>query len=177
MIVNVITFTRLIAGILVAILFYTSVNAWPLLFAILYIFISDLLDGYLARKLKAQTSAGAIFDYTTDRFNFYILVGICIEGGASILLFIPFFIRDLLYIFVQVYIQLERINGTKSMSFLGTASVYIYVLYIALFDTTNSLIDYLIIFFLCISLFNLLLRIYRMRDRLMNKFLDDLKVN
>ena len=141
---------------------------------ILYIFISDLADGWLARKFKSTTKAGAIFDYVVDRFNSYLIVGLLINKGVHVIVFIPFFLRDMIYIFVQTYLSIPRISGSKFVSFISTSSLYIFVIYSKVFGVSISFKQSVtLLILLCFSLINLLIRVYKRRKLLIEELRKD----
>ena len=66
---NLITLSRLLLLLLVVALQYRPVDAWQLanFFLVVLIFISDGLDGYVARKRNEASQFGALFDIAGDR--------------------------------------------------------------------------------------------------------------
>lgn len=66
---NLITLSRLLLLLVVIRLFYLPVTAWQFLsFAlVILIFVSDGLDGYIARKRNETSLFGALFDIAGDR--------------------------------------------------------------------------------------------------------------
>lgn len=172
--VNGLTFSRLLAGIASVIVFYTPTYRSYLFVIYIYIFLSDVFDGYFARKLKITTKAGSTFDYVVDRFNFFLQISILIKEGVPILIFLPYLVRDLLYVLVQTYVHMERVPGTKAVSFIGTVSVYFYVLYVALGQFTGSLANAILATTLLISLANMVLRTYRLRCEIVIELKKDL---
>lgn len=66
---NLVTLSRLILLLVVVWLAYREPNAWQFLafFLIILIFVSDGLDGYIARKRNETSLFGALFDIAGDR--------------------------------------------------------------------------------------------------------------
>jgi CDP-diacylglycerol--glycerol-3-phosphate 3-phosphatidyltransferase len=66
---NLVTLSRLVLLLLVVWLFYQPVTHWSLasFFLIVLIFVSDGLDGYIARKRNETSLFGALFDIAGDR--------------------------------------------------------------------------------------------------------------
>jgi CDP-diacylglycerol---glycerol-3-phosphate 3-phosphatidyltransferase len=66
---NLITLSRLILLLLVVWLAYQPISAWHFasFFLIVLIFVSDGLDGYIARKRNEASLFGALFDIAGDR--------------------------------------------------------------------------------------------------------------
>ena len=176
-VVNFITLSRLIAGLLSIYLFQNQSLSVYLSIAFLYIFISDLLDGYLARKHGATTKFGSIFDYVVDRFNIYLQISLLLSSSVSTWIFTPFFFRDLIYIFIQTYVSLPRVSGTKQLSLISTVLTYSYV-----FLISNNLQGYIIhceiILFssYMLSFINILHRAYRLRRKLADEMRNDIFV-
>jgi cardiolipin synthase len=90
---NILTFSRLLAAPAIGYLVLHDNHIWAAgLFA--YAGISDLVDGWLARKYKLQTVVGSVIDPMADKALMTILVGCLAAKGAlprmflSILLFI-----------------------------------------------------------------------------------------
>jgi CDP-diacylglycerol--glycerol-3-phosphate 3-phosphatidyltransferase len=66
---NLVTLSRLLLLLLVVWLFYQPLTRWSFasFFLIVYIFVSDGLDGYIARKRNETSLFGALFDIAGDR--------------------------------------------------------------------------------------------------------------
>jgi phosphatidylglycerophosphate synthase len=72
---NALTYSRAFCGIMLP-LFWLGGTEW-LAFAIVYAGVSDGLDGWLARKLKAETPIGAVIDPLADKiFTDLFLLGL-----------------------------------------------------------------------------------------------------
>jgi CDP-diacylglycerol--glycerol-3-phosphate 3-phosphatidyltransferase len=66
---NLVTLSRLLLLLIVVILFYVPATPWQFasFFLIILIFITDGLDGYIARKRNETSLFGALFDIAGDR--------------------------------------------------------------------------------------------------------------
>lgn len=66
---NLITLSRLLLLLVVVWLFYRPLGVWSFanFFLIIFIFVTDGLDGYIARKRNEATVFGALFDIAGDR--------------------------------------------------------------------------------------------------------------
>jgi len=66
---NLVTLSRLLLLLLVVWLFYQPLTPWSFasFFLIIFIFVSDGLDGYIARKRNETSLFGALFDIAGDR--------------------------------------------------------------------------------------------------------------
>jgi cardiolipin synthase (CMP-forming) len=84
MIPNAITVTRLCA--LPVFLWVYSLQApgasWPAAILVLILALSDVLDGWLARRYRWQTDLGRVLDPVTDRILFLFLVGALLLFGV-----------------------------------------------------------------------------------------------
>jgi CDP-diacylglycerol--glycerol-3-phosphate 3-phosphatidyltransferase len=68
---NLVTLSRLLLLLLVVWIFYLPPTPWALanFFLIILIFVSDGLDGYIARKRNETSLFGALFDIAGDRIT------------------------------------------------------------------------------------------------------------
>ena len=68
---NLVTLGRLLVLLFVVWLFYQPLSAWSFanFFLIVLIFVSDGLDGYIARKRNETSLFGALFDIAGDRIT------------------------------------------------------------------------------------------------------------
>jgi CDP-diacylglycerol--glycerol-3-phosphate 3-phosphatidyltransferase len=66
---NLVTLSRLLLLLVVVWLYYQPLSLWSFasFFLIVYIFVSDGLDGYIARKRNETSLFGALFDIAGDR--------------------------------------------------------------------------------------------------------------
>lgn len=166
--VSCLTISRMAAGILSAIAAFSQPGLLPPL--LLYILVSDVLDGALARRLNVATRLGGILDYSVDRFNFYLVISILVHKGVSPFLFIPYFLRDFLALSVQAYVALPTIRGTKAASVVSTIGTYTYLLLISHFGFSGFIWDGALLTAFIGSLANMALRVYRLRDKLLKEF-------
>ena len=75
------TFSRLLATPVIGYLILHDQHAWAIgLFA--YAGITDLLDGWMARKWNLQTVVGSVVDPMADKFLMITLVGCLAFKGA-----------------------------------------------------------------------------------------------
>jgi phosphatidylglycerophosphate synthase len=172
--VNVLTLSRLPAGILIGVVFSAQHKRSFLLILIIYLLLTDLSDGALARRWSVATLAGAILDYVVDRFNYYLAIFLLIHSGVSPFLLIPFLLRDLAYVSVQIYIGMPSIRGTKAIGFIGTAAVYLYLLALKYWNARGLILDLVLLLALSASLISLVLRIFHLRYRLLEELKRDL---
>ena len=87
---NILSISRIV---LLLFLFFTLHN--PLLFSVIYLFcgLSDILDGYIARKTKTQSDLGARLDSIADFLLFTVItVSVILWIGEKGRIFLPFVI-------------------------------------------------------------------------------------
>lgn len=78
---NILTFSRLIAAPVIGYLVLHDYHAWAVgLFA--YAGITDLVDGYIARRWKLQTVVGTVIDPMADKTLMTILTVCLAVKGA-----------------------------------------------------------------------------------------------
>ncbi len=78
---NVLTFSRLIAAPAIGYLILHDQHAWAVgLFA--YAGITDLIDGWIARRWKLQTVVGSVVDPMADKILMTVLVGCLAVKGT-----------------------------------------------------------------------------------------------
>ena len=83
LLVNTITALSLVLG-LIAIIFALKGNTYLSFGFVLSALISDSLDGYMARKLKAESYFGAVFDTVVDIFVYLIYTAILLYHNLGI---------------------------------------------------------------------------------------------
>jgi len=68
---NLVTLSRLLLLLVVVWLFYRPLTPWSFatFFLIIFVFVSDGLDGYIARKRNETSLFGALFDIAGDRIT------------------------------------------------------------------------------------------------------------
>ena len=100
---NVISILRIAGSVS---LLFCNVTRWP--FWVLYALcgISDMVDGWLARKLHAETKAGAILDSVSD----IIFVACCAIRLAPVLVFPTW-----LWIWVGVIVIIKIVNQISAL--------------------------------------------------------------
>lgn len=74
-IVNLITLSRLIASVLMPIVYFKNgINSFC--YFIPFLFLTDLIDGNLSRRFKVETFLGSILDAVSDKLFAFVLLGI-----------------------------------------------------------------------------------------------------
>jgi len=97
MIPNAITIARLCALPVFLWLYSLSAPAasWPAAILVLVVSLSDVLDGWLARRYHWQSDLGRVLDPVTDRVLFLVLVGaLLLFGVLPWWAVVPLIVRD-----------------------------------------------------------------------------------
>jgi CDP-diacylglycerol--glycerol-3-phosphate 3-phosphatidyltransferase len=107
---NLITLSRLILLVIVVAVQYRPVDAWHFasFFLIALIFVSDGLDGYVARKRREATHFGALFDIAGDR-----IVELTLWIVAADLDLVPIWVP---LVFVTRGIVVDTIRSSESVA-------------------------------------------------------------
>jgi len=92
---NIITVIRLIVAFLFVPVYFYEVSAGMLHYASLFLYvfasITDVIDGYIARKYQLITEFGKIFDPIADKL-LQFLVAVCIAFYDEVYIFLAIFI-------------------------------------------------------------------------------------
>ena len=80
---NLVTLSRLLLLLVVVWLFYRPLTPWSFatFFLIIFVFVSDGLDGYIARKRNETSLFGALFDIAGDRITELTLWFVAADTG------------------------------------------------------------------------------------------------
>jgi cardiolipin synthase len=112
---NILTLTRLIAAPVVGYLVLHDAHAWALgLFA--YAGITDLIDGWIARKWKLQTVVGTVIDPLADKTLMTILtVTLAMKGMLPVWLAVIILGRDVGLGIAAIYYRWISLPPPKTM--------------------------------------------------------------
>ena len=168
--VDSISLLRLLAALLFASLAFQDI---PLLInAGIYVFamVSDLIDGYLARRLRAETYFGKVVDLVSDKSMTVISLLYAAERGINLLPLALIAVRDIIMIGARLIV----IDGSQ---LLPTNKILGGIMALLLWGNTLFLLsasdDRLIqiaswIYWACAIIFvsNLVARIYTSADRI-----------
>lgn len=91
-----------------ALLFYQE-DFFGRLLVVVGAMVSDVLDGYLARRYQATTRFGSMLDPLTDKVFVFVCVGVLyLEGALSSSHLCFIFSRDIFLLLFAVYLSLVR---------------------------------------------------------------------
>ncbi|KAI1454948.1 hypothetical protein F4805DRAFT_437407 [Annulohypoxylon moriforme] len=113
---NILTFSRLIAAPFVGYAIVHDAHAWALgLFA--YAGVSDLLDGWIARRWKLQTVVGSVVDPMADKILMTILT-VCLAYKGALPVWLAFIIlgRDVGLAISAIYYRWISLPPPKTLT-------------------------------------------------------------
>jgi len=91
---------------------------------VLCMYFSDLLDGYLARKLKQVSEFGKIIDPLADKISVIVIAIILVYLGRLPLWFVTIVVaRDVLILLFGIYLN-RKYNLTLMSNFPGKIAVF-----------------------------------------------------
>ncbi|KAH8600882.1 CDP-alcohol phosphatidyltransferase-domain-containing protein [Bisporella sp. PMI_857] len=113
---NILTFSRLVAAPVVGYLVLHDYHAWALgLFA--YAGITDLVDGYIARRWNLQTVVGTVIDPMADKTLMTILtVCLAVKGALPVWLAVIILGRDVGLAIAAIYYRWISLPPPKTFS-------------------------------------------------------------
>ena len=162
---NILSISRAVLAIPLFFAFYFDKTIWVLILTGIAI-ITDVLDGYLARKLNQVTEYGKIFDPLADKVFVSVAVIMYIFKNLIPLWFaISIFTRDILILIGGLYAK-KKLKYVIPSDYLGKFSVILLTitLILSLFKLGNitNIFIYLTTLMLIISFFNYLYRMLKM---------------
>lgn len=121
---NIITILRFLIIPFYTVLLVRGEFLWALLLFVLSAF-SDILDGYLARRLNQTTDLGKILDPVSDKIIILIsLIFFAFKNYLPFLGVIIFLVKELLMLLVGLYFLFKHIEITSSRFFGKSATVF-----------------------------------------------------
>ena len=121
---NFITFIRILLIPAFVLVFF---NISPLMALIVFIFacLSDLLDGYLARKFNAISNFGKLFDPLADKLmQLSALACLFIDSRVSLPILIILIVKEL-YMMLGAMFVLKRMNKVVFSDLLGKIASFV----------------------------------------------------
>ena len=129
---NLLSFTR-IAGVTLAVILYLGGYGWLAVIIGTVAGLTDHLDGYLARRLKQETTLGAMLDQAADSFTTAILLAMLVlTDGIPFAYLVIFLLREFWVGTVRRYGALMGIEiPSIALGKLATAVIYWAILLVA----------------------------------------------
>ncbi len=165
---NLLSFVRLLMSIPFLILF----NYWEqpgikdvIIFLALFASFTDILDGYLARKLNQVTEFGKIIDPLADKIAMAaVLIGILSNNLLPFYYFLLIIIRDLIILLGGIFIA-KATGFVLPSNFIGKVTVLIigFVILLTLIGLGMDNLIFMIIYYLSIFMIFLSLLLYIQR--------------
>ncbi len=122
---NLVSLLRLLLSPLVPFTVSTDL-VWEGLLIFALLSLSDALDGFLARRLKAQTTLGKFLDPLADKvlmFNSLLALLMIDKGPSTLILFKTALVRDIFLIIGTL--ALRKYNFVPEPSFFGKVSTFL----------------------------------------------------
>jgi len=164
---NLLSILRLILAfpVFYLLLFTLDINKALLICLFIFMFITDLLDGYLARKRNEVTETGKIIDPLADKLVVgLIALAVVLKGIIPLWFFLVIISRDLLILIFGLYLN-RKYNKTLMSNYPGKAAVFgiglILLLSIINSELLNSEIRYLYYVVLVLIIYSSILYLNR----------------
>lgn len=126
---NIITICRFFFIPLFLIIFFSNVT-YPNLFAFLILIaagLSDMLDGYLARKHNQITELGKLLDPLADKLMMIaVITAFVIDGRITWLAAGVFFSRDVAMIVISLFVHIRGRRKVLAANLLGKATTVLF---------------------------------------------------
>ncbi len=146
--VNTITMTRLIGAVILPFIYYYY-GASIVSIIIICLFLTDTIDGFLARKLKVSTFFGSLIDGISDKLlNF---ISFILLGFINIFMFLPLIIEiSIIYTMYSTYryggnVQSSKTGKIKTIILDICVILSFILISLPLFKSKLSIINFLII--------------------------------
>jgi uncharacterized membrane protein (UPF0127 family)/phosphatidylglycerophosphate synthase len=135
---NIVTSSRFVFGLIMV---YLSIKNKLILFLIFYILalVSDILDGFFARKFYQQTKFGGKFDIIADNFIVLcLLIGLYYLKSESLKYWVYFAYIFVYYIFVQIIslVKVRKLIFMRTYVANFTAIFFPFVILSLIFSNT-----------------------------------------
>lgn len=172
---------RLLAALLFASLAFQNVPV--ALVSGLYVFAmcTDLVDGYLARKLNAETYLGKVVDLVSDKSMSIVSLLYAAARGVSVFPLALIAIREVIMIGARLIVVEDKqlLPTNKILGGLFALLLWGNTLFLLLVTETHMVLVVSNIYWVCAIIFtiNLLARIYVSADRIKASVAEDKRTN
>jgi CDP-diacylglycerol--glycerol-3-phosphate 3-phosphatidyltransferase len=159
---NLISLTRLVLTLPMAVALIDNQFTTSILIGI-FAYITDILDGYLARRLKQVSEFGKIIDPLADKiFLGTVVIILAIQTHLPLWFVLVVILRDLLILAGGLYAK-KKIDFVIPANYLGkfTATINSIAVLVAILNLSNILI-YVLILATAMMLFSIIVYFIRM---------------
>lgn len=121
---NFLTISRIIMTI-ISFLLLLNKNYKVVIILVIIATITDFLDGYLARKLNAQSVFGAKLDQISDKmFTFLICIGLIMSGNMYLLAILSI---EVIFSFLVIYQSYKNKRWQETTKYGKIKTIYIFL--------------------------------------------------
>lgn len=125
-IVNLITFTRVVGTFIMPIM-SKVLDVYGIIIYLVVLFLTDTLDGFLARKLKCSSIFGALLDAVADKL--FGISYLCLIANKYHILFLPVIAEGI----IMLINLIGAINGSSiESSYLGKCKTWAFSIFTVL---------------------------------------------
>lgn len=115
--VNILSLTRIV---MIPVLYFIP-QVWPLFIAVNILFITDYIDGFLARKYGVTSETGALLDLLGDKLLVsYLMIWAFATGKLGIVIVFLVILREVISMVIRfIKNKAESTNNSIPASFFG----------------------------------------------------------
>lgn len=159
---NIITIFRIFLIPVYLLIFFSDVENKVFILGMIFMVagISDILDGYIARKYDLISKLGSALDPFADKMmSFTVLVTFTIIGFIPILILIPILLKEIIMITGGLILYIKHGKAVIPSNRYGKIATF--SLYVAILSIVININDTLSIFLLIITVFFNLVAFYK----------------
>ncbi|TJX67921.1 CDP-alcohol phosphatidyltransferase family protein [Soehngenia saccharolytica] len=158
---NIITFFRLLLIPVYLLVYYSNLENRIIIAGAIFFLagISDVLDGYIARKYNKSSKLGTVLDPFADKLMaFAVLISFYSDGLMPLWILIPIFIKELVMILGGTKLFVKNDSSVIPSNKYGKAATFL--LYLSVFLIIIKAPHYIVIFSLILTLVTNILAFY-----------------
>lgn len=158
---NIITFFRLLLVPIYLLVYYSNLKNRIVVAGIIFFLagISDVLDGYIARKYNKSSKLGTVLDPFADKLMaFAVIISFYSDGLMPLWILIPIFVKELVMILGGTKLLFKHDNSVIPSNKFGKIATFL--LYLSVFLIIVKVPHYIIMLSLILTLVANLLAFY-----------------